>query len=122
MYCCRISHITKRDCWFINLVDHTHAGTKTLLYALDVASDEGRTRDDISFALLKRQLLGAFNCRSDAGIIGIHLQPVACSRVGISLLLTLITLMLVNGRELALQAVSEMNRELIERETRYRQM
>jgi diguanylate cyclase (GGDEF)-like protein/PAS domain S-box-containing protein len=62
--------------------------------------------------------LPAFDARLDRNSARI----VAVSGIGISLLLTLLTLMLLNGRERALQAARAMNRELIERETRYRQM
>ncbi len=62
--------------------------------------------------------LPAFDARLDRDSPRI----VVFSGLGISLLLTLLTLMLANGRERAVHAAREMNRELIERETRYRQM
>lgn len=46
----------------------------------------------------------------------------ALAGAGISVLLALITLALASGKQRALQAAREVNRELIERETRYRQM
>jgi diguanylate cyclase (GGDEF)-like protein/PAS domain S-box-containing protein len=67
---------------------------------------------------LKIRSLPAFDARLDRESARI----VASSGIGISLLLTLLTLMLVNGRERALHAARVMNRELLERETRYRQM
>jgi diguanylate cyclase (GGDEF)-like protein/PAS domain S-box-containing protein len=67
---------------------------------------------------MRVRTLPAFDARLDRDSERI----VASSGIGISLLLSLLTLMLVNGRERALRAARQMNRELIDSESRYRQM
>lgn len=58
----------------------------------------------------------------DAGLDHTSPRILAVAGTGISLLLALLTLILANGRERALQTARRMNRELLESETRYRQM
>jgi diguanylate cyclase (GGDEF)-like protein/PAS domain S-box-containing protein len=67
---------------------------------------------------LKMRSLPAFDARLDRD----SSRVIAYCGVGISALLALLALMLASGREIARQAAGEMYRELIERETRYRQM